>query len=326
MDGRWVAGAAVFLLACSAGVGPLGPGTSSDGGAGGPASDGGEGFREVGVPDDAEWSFDLGLAELDAESRELGLPDLGSPDRGTLLQIEPAHLPGAVVGVPYSVVLTASGGSGSGQRWSIVQGNLPNGLTLISAGRVAELRGAARIPLGHYPIVLQVEDDLGQRAQAAYDLAVREDQPDRVAVIGDLLVDGVEQPYLIDLTPTVPTWFAVPPTLTSGVVATGTIALSPDQRWVAWTSDHEHPPARALYLAFATPSGAGPTPQPPRSGHLADRLERRLDPLVLRRWNSGRDDPERRAALGDAGASGGTLRGGPRPGARGLRFLVAGRD
>lgn len=257
MDGRWAPSVAVFLLACSTGVGPLGPGVSSDGDVGAPASDAGGGHSEAGGSDGSEAVPDLGSADLDGGASELGPIDLGPPDQGTTLRIDPLHLPGAVVGVPYRAALTAIGGSGSGHRWSVVQGNLPNGLALSSAGPVAELGGIARIPLGHYPIVVEVEDDLGQRAQAAYDLAVREDQPDWVAVLGDLEVDGVDRPYLIDLTPTVPTWFAIPPAVPVGVVTTGTIALSPDQRWVAWTSDHEQPPARALYLAFATSAGAG---------------------------------------------------------------------
>ena len=85
-----------------------------------------------------------------------------------VLTITPANLPRAVRGVPYDVTLSASGGTAP-YRWSILQGDLPKGLTLTADGRLTGVPkddGTSAIRLK-----LEVKDRYGAPATKELSLA-----------------------------------------------------------------------------------------------------------------------------------------------------------
>ncbi len=122
---------------------------------------------------------------------ELGLVDERTYDFTVErpLHITTIELPRPVPDEPYVTTLEATGGSGSGYDWSLVQGALPSGFTLstLSDGR-GELRGTT--PNRETSAFrLQVEDDLGNTYVRTYLVRPREEQR-WAALIGEL--DGDE--------------------------------------------------------------------------------------------------------------------------------------
>ncbi len=98
-------------------------------------------------------------------------PDGGSsaPDAGGApLTFDTDELPDATVSQPYRVTLAASGGSPA-YSWHLVQGSLPAGLTLSSAG---ELSGTPSTP-GLVTFTLEVRDSAGQAALRLLGVDVR---------------------------------------------------------------------------------------------------------------------------------------------------------
>lgn len=76
------------------------------------------------------------------------------------LSIVNTSLAAGVVGVPYSEVLTAAGGSGT-RRWTVQSGSLPPGLTLLSSGALSGTPTTA----GSYPVELSVTSGRRTRTQ-----------------------------------------------------------------------------------------------------------------------------------------------------------------
>lgn len=89
------------------------------------------------------------------------------------LQITTTSLPDAVSGQPYSVQLQASGGTGTGNTWSLVSGTLPVGISFSSSGllsgTVGSLSGSTTETLK-----IAVQDADGHQAISTFSLLWRE--------------------------------------------------------------------------------------------------------------------------------------------------------
>jgi hypothetical protein len=83
------------------------------------------------------------------------------------VSIDTSGLPGASLGLTYSVALQASGGT-EPYAWSVLSGTLPAGLALSNDGVLA---GTPTAP-GQYSFVLQVADPQGRKATHAYAITV----------------------------------------------------------------------------------------------------------------------------------------------------------
>jgi hypothetical protein len=89
---------------------------------------------------------------------------------GTTLSVTTTSLPNGAVGTAYNQTLAATGGSGTGYTWSLVsgQGNLPNGLTLSTAGVISGTPTAA----GTSNFTVQVTDSASATATRALAITV----------------------------------------------------------------------------------------------------------------------------------------------------------
>jgi len=102
---------------------------------------------------------------------ELSIAVVASGDPGALT-IRTALLPPALVGGAYDVVLRTTGGDGSGVDWSVAQGSLPEGLDLVSHGRI---QGT---PAGSDTASVTLRAASGEEEDTAvYTLIVVEDDP-----------------------------------------------------------------------------------------------------------------------------------------------------
>jgi len=84
------------------------------------------------------------------------------------LAITNTSLSGATINSPYSQFLSASGGTGSGQVWTLASGTLPAGVTLSSTGVVAGTPTAA----GTFSPKIQVTDSGSNTASTTFSLVV----------------------------------------------------------------------------------------------------------------------------------------------------------
>lgn len=85
-----------------------------------------------------------------------------------LITISPATLPSGVVGTAYSQTLTASGGIGTGDTFTVTSGTLPPGLTLSTSGTLSGTPPAA----GTSMFTVQVRDSLGNTATQQYTVTI----------------------------------------------------------------------------------------------------------------------------------------------------------
>ncbi len=88
------------------------------------------------------------------------------------LQIETLALPDTALGGVYLAELVARGGLGGGYRWSVVQGSLPPGLSLLSAGTPATQIFGVSQALGSFGFTVEVDDGAGQTAAASFTIEV----------------------------------------------------------------------------------------------------------------------------------------------------------
>lgn len=77
-------------------------------------------------------------------------------------------MPAAVAGQAYSLMLTATGGSGAGNTYSVVAGQLPTGLTLNSAGVLSGMTN----PAGTYNFTVHSRDSQGNTVTRDFTLVV----------------------------------------------------------------------------------------------------------------------------------------------------------
>jgi hypothetical protein len=91
---------------------------------------------------------------------------------GTPLQITTTSLPNASSGTPYSTMIEATGGSGTGYTWSVSSGSLPPGFTFSSEGScgagcvdvVLSSTGSPIAPATSYSFTVEVTDSAGNAA------------------------------------------------------------------------------------------------------------------------------------------------------------------
>ncbi|MBK8207636.1 MAG: putative Ig domain-containing protein [Planctomycetes bacterium] len=91
---------------------------------------------------------------------------------GTTLAISTATMPDGTEYQAYSQPVTASGGSGSGYTWSILNGGLPPGLSLAASGTPASSISGTPTTAGTYNFTVQVQDSAALVAQAALQIVV----------------------------------------------------------------------------------------------------------------------------------------------------------
>jgi hypothetical protein len=84
------------------------------------------------------------------------------------LTIETTALPEAYVGSPYSFAFAATGGSGTGLKWSVTSGSLPGGLSLSSAGSISGQPTEAKTA----SFSISVKDSAGNKATGPFTLTV----------------------------------------------------------------------------------------------------------------------------------------------------------
>jgi hypothetical protein len=158
------------------------------------------------------------------------------------LQITNSTLPVGIVSQPYTATqLTASGGSGSGYVFSTLEGGLPAGFTLSSAG---VLQGTPSIP-GPNTLLVRVTDSVGASATRQYSITVTNFEcPNPVAFTGS------SYSSIIFASPFAPIAFAI----TSGQLPTG-FNLQAGQGAISGTSN-----AEALFnFTVQATNGAGLT-------------------------------------------------------------------
>ncbi len=86
--------------------------------------------------------------------------------------IQTPALVDGIAGQPYSVTLTAAGGTGGNYMWSIAAGTLPPGLTLEPTGTPDTVLSGAPTGGGNYTFTVQVTDFFGQAASRQYTIVV----------------------------------------------------------------------------------------------------------------------------------------------------------
>ncbi|MBZ5735151.1 putative Ig domain-containing protein [Nocardioides sp. TRM66260-LWL] len=139
---------------------------------------GGTGPYQLSAKPPAGWSFDGGTLSgtpttaaavsvpvtiRDADGRQVVVTARITPR--AVLTVTTATLPAVTVGRALSTVLRTSGGYGA-VSWSVVDGTLPSGLTLSSAGVLAGIPSAP----GTGPVTVQARDGEGRTATRVYAL------------------------------------------------------------------------------------------------------------------------------------------------------------
>jgi hypothetical protein len=141
----------------------------------------------------AAGTFDFTLEVSDANAR-LATRDFRITVTDNLA-ITTGTLPDAYQGLTYGAALSAMGGTPP-YSWVVVQGGLPAGIQLSTAGA---LSGSSAAPPGPSPFTVQATDSLGRTAQKALTL----DLLARPALVGGALADGYAgEPYSVTLAAT----------------------------------------------------------------------------------------------------------------------------
>jgi len=116
------------------------------------------------------------------------------------LTIETSSLASATCGRPYSVALTAAGGTGTGYTWSLLSGALPLGFTFSSRGTLSSTGNPVDLP-GSYTFSVQVADSGGDSATQSFTLAVQQQANPALQITSLSLPNAtVGQPYSTTLT------------------------------------------------------------------------------------------------------------------------------
>ena len=105
-----------------------------------------------------------------AEGENLSNPGTWSGGGSTPLRIVTISIPNTTSGTPYSTMVLATGGSGSGYTWSL-SGLLPAGFTFASAG-VLSSTGSPAASAGPYRFTVQVTDSARNTAVQPLTLVV----------------------------------------------------------------------------------------------------------------------------------------------------------
>jgi hypothetical protein len=158
------------------------------------------------------------------------------------ISVGPDSLPAATVNNPYSLALTATGGSGSGYTFALTGGTLPAGLTLSASGILSGTVGAAVVP-GGYDFTVTTTDSAGASASEVFSLIV---EPAVTVTPADLPDGAANIFYSQTLTATggsgsgytfAVTGGALPPGLTLAANGTlsGTIAAAASGGYYAFT-------------------------------------------------------------------------------------------
>jgi hypothetical protein len=87
------------------------------------------------------------------------------------LTLAAASLVDGAVSAPYSAVINASGGTGSGYTWSLLSGALPSGVMLSGSGLTATLQGTPT-QSGSFVFVVRIQDSAGNSASSQYTLTI----------------------------------------------------------------------------------------------------------------------------------------------------------
>lgn len=141
-----------------------------------------------------------------------------------VLQVTTSSLPNAAVGTTYSQTLTASGGSGTYNSWSLTNGTLPPGLTL-SSGVIS----GTPTTVGSWEFTVRVTDSVGITMDRGLGITVEESGALAVAIpsIGQVTVNI---PYNLQLAATggsriYSRWLVVSGALPTGLSLNGTTGL-----------------------------------------------------------------------------------------------------
>jgi len=126
-----------------------------------------------GTPTEAG-TFSLTVYVSDSESVPVQVEETLSLTIASSLAIQTSSMPVARFDIAYNLQLVATGGTGS-YTWSIVYGQLPDGLDLSTAGRITGLP----LHAGTFPLKVQVTDSTGASSQQSLTLTVEADSPIR---------------------------------------------------------------------------------------------------------------------------------------------------
>ncbi|MEL7371007.1 MAG: Ig domain-containing protein, partial [Myxococcota bacterium] len=104
---------------------------------------------------------------------------------------------------PFTSTLMATGGSGSGYRWSVIDGALPTNVFLTSSGTPETTISGTPRNNGRFSFTIEVRDDADNTASRAFTLNI-EAAPPAVRIPDDQEVDlpegATETPYLATIT------------------------------------------------------------------------------------------------------------------------------
>jgi uncharacterized protein (TIGR03437 family) len=119
---------------------------------------------------------------------------------GTSLQITTTTLPSATLGVPYSQVIAATGGSLTGYQWTV--NGLPlglNGGATTTAGCVSSCYQLTGTPMqtGSYTIIARVTDSLNNSVTTNITLAVNSGSPPAITTASKLPQATIGTPYTL---------------------------------------------------------------------------------------------------------------------------------
>lgn len=115
--------------------------------------------------------FTLRVEDEAGMSAELGYLLEIQPNGNELVVIQPA-LPDGRVGVAYSAPVRGTGGTSMGYAWSIVQGDLPPGLTIGASGTPSTQLSGTPTADGDFPFTIEVRDSVGQVGRLAVSIFV----------------------------------------------------------------------------------------------------------------------------------------------------------
>lgn len=93
------------------------------------------------------------------------------------LSIQTIRVPDAQATAPYEAEISATGGTGFGYAWTIVDGALPEGVTLSKDGTPAAKLSGAPEARGTYTFEIRVEDSAGNQSQREYQMIVGDAPP-----------------------------------------------------------------------------------------------------------------------------------------------------
>jgi outer membrane protein OmpA-like peptidoglycan-associated protein len=124
-----------------------------------------------------------------ATAPDFNKPPVAAPSPPTI--ITPSPLPSGTVGQSYSTTIQGTGGT-TPYNWSVLDGQLPGGLTLDAASGVVS---GTPTTAGHYKFTVGLTDANGLKDQRAYEMDVNEPAPVKAPVPCDLKEGSLEGVY-----------------------------------------------------------------------------------------------------------------------------------